>query len=456
MIRTLLGIRSIAILAIIATVVIAYASDRASSGDTFAVGEVDITLGNESYYNGSANPNTSWDLRNLTVEKFFNFTDVKPGDYGEDTISLHVDLEDTYLCADVTLTSNNENGCNEPEGLVDGTCNNPGPDEGELADLIEFMWWADDGDNVFESDENIISQGPIGALTLNEPLTLALADTDTNIWTGAQGALLEGSTQHIGKAWCYGELTPQALTQDGDDNAWSPADDNDSSGTGGEPTDGGFTCMGNTLGNESQTDSLSLDVAFNAAQAFGNDGYLCSDGVPPEPPPIPDGVGLPFYEGFGNGTTDDTFDEEDNNIWEEGGTAGAAKSGPSGSEESSAPDGNRFARMRGGDGWICIAVDATGYETLDLQYEWRGDDQATSGDVGYTQYATGGTCASPTGLTTLQTHDMTFTDNPPWVTHNEDISALDNSVFYLIFLADTAGAGVDFRIDGVYVTGAPI
>ena len=130
------------------------------------------------------------------------------------------------------------------------------------------------------SDETIISEGSIGALSIGVPYTRALADADTNIWTGVGGALAEDSTVHIGKAWCYGHMTPEALTQDGESDAWSPADDNDASGIEGEPEDGGFTCVGETFGNESQTDSLTVDVTFNAVQEFGNDGYLCSDGDP--------------------------------------------------------------------------------------------------------------------------------------------------------------------------------
>lgn len=33
---------------------------------------------------------------------------------------------------------NDENGCNQPEGLVDKTCDNPGPGEGELGKALKF------------------------------------------------------------------------------------------------------------------------------------------------------------------------------------------------------------------------------------------------------------------------------------------------------------------------------
>lgn len=797
-----------------------FSDTELSANNIFAAGAIDLKVDNDSYYNGVFNPGTSWgspdpiDLDEDTF-LFFDFGDVKPDDYGEDTISLHVETNDAYLCANVTLTSNDENGCTEPEAPPEGedlTCGDPGPDEGELAGLVNFIWWADDGDNVLETDETVINTGNFAGLGVGNSYAIALADSDENIWTGAGGPVPGEETQYLGKAWCFGAIGEAALDPDDYD---SPADDNDNSGTPGEPEDGGFTCFGEDLNNISQTDSLTADISFSAVQARHNDDFQCeaglsttltlrkelfspvddptdwtlsatgpvsfsgvsgsndvtnvevtpgeydlsesvfgdyeaslwncdggvvdgagdtvtiaegeqvtctvinyiacedaalqyadevvssdqgvrydggpitanrtdalqvlgapeSDGSEYDSPvfagiffslgfnpdqnvnfdggkiviefldnfvvdgpgndlrmwevtggtsypleklkievsqngtdwfevessvdrdaeadlansglawaryvrltdvsdrndfttrPSADGydldafsaltcadrsytlqtqtveattitieksvsgggavpadfsfeidatpallgvnevtagahtvaeVGGPanytptyggdcdangnitaitetnvtctvlntyeppvlgelFYEGFGNGPSDDTFDEADEYVWEEGGVTGAEKSGPSGSEESSAPDGNRFAQMFGPDGWICIEVDMTGYDNLELAYEWRSDDDATTGDVGYTQYATGGTCASPTGLTTVETHDLVrYTQGDPWEIHTEDLSALDNSSFLLFFRADTAGAGIDFRIDGIYINGATI
>src|SRR3989338_8690162 len=144
-----------------------FSDTELSSGNTFSAGAIDLKIDNTSYYNGVATSTTSWTLADLTIEKFFNFFDLKPGDIGEDTISLHVDTNDAYLCADVTLTSNDDNGINEPEGGDGDTTDGAG--EGELGDNVNFVWWADDGDNVLETDEEVISEGPIGALALNQP-----------------------------------------------------------------------------------------------------------------------------------------------------------------------------------------------------------------------------------------------------------------------------------------------
>lgn len=251
-----------------------FSDTETSTANIFTAGAIDLKVDNESYYNGVLNASTTWEATDLTVEKFFDFSDLKPDDYGEDTISLHVDTNDAYMCANVKLTSNDDNTQTEPEALVDAN----GTTTGELAGLVNFLWWADDGDNVLESNENVISQGPIGALGVGGSTTIALADSATNIWTGTGGPVPGETTHYIGKAWCFGTIGVQKITQDGTSTAMSPAGNNNGNGTAGEPEDGGITCVGNALGNESQTDSLTADVTFNVVQARNNPRYLC---VPP-------------------------------------------------------------------------------------------------------------------------------------------------------------------------------
>ncbi len=255
-----------------------FSDTETSSGNTFTAGAIDLKIDNSSYYNGVATSTTSWSLVDLTIEKFFNFFDLKPGDYGEDTISLHVDTNDAYLCANITLTSNNDNTCNEPELDDEPNCQAPGVGEGELAQNVNFMWWADDGDNVLESEENVISSGPIGALTLGAPYPIALADSDENIWTGVGGPVPGTETKYIGKAWCFGNIAPLAVPQDGVGNVKTPAGDNDGNQIPGQPTDGGYSCNGSALNNNTQTDSLTADVTFTAVQSRNNTQFQCEEG----------------------------------------------------------------------------------------------------------------------------------------------------------------------------------
>src|SRR3989344_1787209 len=166
---------SIAIIALVGAVVIGgttaiFSDTEESTGNTFTAGAIDLTVDNESYYNGAFNAGTSWLQKDLDKDNlFFNFQDLKPGDNGEDTISLHVNNNDSYLCADVTLTSNTDNGSTEPEK------NDEDPytaGEGELADNVHFIWWADDGDNVLETNESPLPAGTLGSLQIDETATV--------------------------------------------------------------------------------------------------------------------------------------------------------------------------------------------------------------------------------------------------------------------------------------------
>ncbi len=250
-----------------------FSDDEASTGNTFTAGAVDLTVDNESYYNGELNEGTTWlEARNLDDGAgpaggeylFFNFGDVKPGDWGEDTISLHVDDNDSWLCIDVTLTSDDDNGFTEPEESDGDTTDGVG--EGELADAIDFMWWADDGDNVYEDDEDLLPAGPLGNLEVGETAVVALADSSGNIWD-EEGPLPGDSVRFIGKAWCLGDMNSDPVAQDGEGKTGSngPLD----RGTG-------FTCDGSGVNNITQTDSMTADIVFYAEQARHNDEFLCS------------------------------------------------------------------------------------------------------------------------------------------------------------------------------------
>ena len=242
-----------------------FSDTEVSVGNTFTAGAIDLKIGNESYYNGVLSATTTWDIKDLTIEKFFNFLDLKPGDKGEDTIALRVDNNDSYLCANVKLTSNDDNDQTEPEALVDAN----GTTTGELASAVNFVWWADDGDNVLEDNEKVISQGPIGALGLGGSTTIALADATTNIWTGTSGPVPGAKTLYIGKAWCFGTITPASLPQDGLGTTSTRRPSNST---------GGVSCDGSLLDNSTQTDSLTADVSFSAVQSRNNPGFQC---VPP-------------------------------------------------------------------------------------------------------------------------------------------------------------------------------
>lgn len=279
-----------------------FSDTETSTGNTFAAGAIDLGIDNTSYYNGVAYATTTWvldfdidDCINLRGGPclYFSFSDLKPGDFGEDTISLHVNNNESWLCADVKVTEDDDETCNEPE-LDQETavgCNEPDADpaDGELADQIDFLWWADDGDNVLEIDETPLQSGTLGQAPFNATTTVALADDNENIFTvvaptlvGPLGGVLTDDPAeilYVGKAWCFGDITAAPTIID-DAPGNSPADPTNAvlpSSTGpATPEDGGYTCNGAVgITNAAQTDKVMLDVAFRAVQARNNPAFQC-------------------------------------------------------------------------------------------------------------------------------------------------------------------------------------
>lgn len=249
-----------------------FSDTETSTGNTFTAGAIDLKIDNTSYATDpatgllAASPGTTWQLSDLTVEKFFNFLDLKPGDLGEDTISVHVNSNDAWLCAAAQVTQDTDETCTNPELVDDPSCVNPGPGLGELDSEVNFAFWKDDGDNVFESDETLFLSGPVSGL--NGVGQIALADTSVNSVFGQSVPIPGGEDVFIGKAWCFGEMTPAAKAQ-GEDT--SPL----IRGTG-------FDCDGSGVNNAAQTDKVVGDLQFYAVQSRNNDDFDCSTDYTPD------------------------------------------------------------------------------------------------------------------------------------------------------------------------------
>lgn len=284
--RILLPVATIAVaVAIIVGASFAFFSDSETSQDNkLQAGALDLKIDNTSYYNNQPNPQTTWELNDLTNQLFFNFADVKPGDIGEDTISLHAE-NDCWVCAVITLSENDDETCTEPELIDDPTCTDPDAPgsgnafDGELAQNINFIFWADDGDNVLEDNEAtpgaIIDQGTAQDVLNNNQITLA--DSTTNNLGDPDGLPMPGGiTKYIGKAWCFGTLSLAPLLQDGFGNLISPA-----------TTSGGVTCDGSLQNNATQTDKVLADIQFVATQARHNPNFVCEPNASPTPTPTP-------------------------------------------------------------------------------------------------------------------------------------------------------------------------
>ncbi len=251
---------------------LAFFSDTETSTDnTLAAGAIDLKIDNTSFYNHASSSATTWSLRDLTPNDLvFNFTDIKPGDEGEDTISIQVDDNDAWACMDMTLTKDDDIDCTEPELIDDPTCSeNDDPNDGELGGLLNFVFWTDDGDNVLETHESVIASGSASSVLDN---SIVLADAVTNNVGGNVGDPLTGKkTYYIGKAWCFGALTQNPVAGN---LGISPI------------VDSGVLCDGSLLNNASQTDSLMGDISFSAVQHRNNPRFTCDGTTPSITPTI--------------------------------------------------------------------------------------------------------------------------------------------------------------------------
>ncbi|MBX4191911.1 hypothetical protein KW798_00260 [Candidatus Parcubacteria bacterium] len=256
---TKIAARTLLTVGVFAVVVALYGLTGTSVfGNTFAQVNVNLTVDSQASYNGQPVPSGTWTLKNLVpgVDKFFNFNDIKPGDSGENTISLHVD-QNAWICLQFTNLTQNENGVNKPEGLADVTSG------ADLANGTEFFGWRDDGDNIFEPQAG---ETPLfgtstqsASVVLNNKLYPFADATHPPVLTANQ-------TRYLGIAWCAGNLVVNLVT-------------------------GAMSCDGEVLGNAAQTDSFSVDVSVNAQNATDNPTFTCN-GDPPPPPPPPSQGGL--------------------------------------------------------------------------------------------------------------------------------------------------------------------
>ncbi len=293
--RLLLSLASVGTLAVIAVWGTgAFFSDTETSADNiFTAGAVDLKVDSECHYNhltgltykiqdnltvpvptyedvGCEGFGT-WASTDLDQEKFFNFSDVKPGDLGENTLSLTVQDNNAWACMYVEGVTNNENTRIEPE--VEAGDATDDPDGGELLGYLRYSAWLDQGQqpgfqgkynqqtNTGDKGEgDNVWQEPFEPLLFNNQ-SLSAAGTMLKIAdsTTGTGPLTGGVTHYYGLAWCAGNL--------------------EMNGPGMGDT---IYCNGEAMGNDAQTDSVTADVRFYVEQSRNNPDFVCPE-LEPEP-----------------------------------------------------------------------------------------------------------------------------------------------------------------------------
>lgn len=266
-IHAALATRVAIIIAVALVATAAFVARGVEPGVTFATKGIDLKIDSKAWYNGAEVPASTWALKDLDPEadKFFNFDDIKPGDFGCNVISMHVKKSDAWMCLDFKNLEENENGENEPEGHVDTT------DGADLADGTEFFGWVDDGDGVYEPPGEKALFG-----TSTQAATEVINDDTYVIGDSKYGGVCKpNTTRYVGMCWCAGDLVVDA--------------------------DGEMTCDASALGNEAQTDSFTVDMSIRVEPAFQKPKFVCGnkpphdgdddededDDDPPPPPPPP-------------------------------------------------------------------------------------------------------------------------------------------------------------------------
>ena len=254
---------SLSVIAAVSAVVIggttAFFSDtETSTGNTFTAGAIDLKVDSQQHYNNAICVNGLWALEtgasatvpqypvigsacggtwgqvqpgvDITSEKFFSFGDIKPGDSGENTISLHVINNDAYVCATVANLASNDVSQTEPESTAPLDTDDMA--SGELDNTMLWTVWRDNGAGTNGVAGDNIQNGTEQTLTSGNPTNGTLAVYDSTTGTGA---LAGGTTGYLGVSWS----------------------------------------LPLTTGNEAQTDSLTGNISFNVVQSRNNGQFTC-------------------------------------------------------------------------------------------------------------------------------------------------------------------------------------
>jgi predicted ribosomally synthesized peptide with SipW-like signal peptide len=292
----------VGVAALVAGVTTALFSDtEVSTGNTFTAGKLNLKIDNTCHYNGmvctagvwaeesqgsSDYPELigetcacSWQAKDLDNELFFNFDDVKPGDYGEDTISLHVDNNDAWVCAMLSNLQSNDNGCEQPESDIDQSC---GVGQGELQSNLFLTIWRDtDCDNVLALPIPAVPEVPAHCGGGSNPSYVQFCASDgenqeicqMDSWAGCVWIPLQPAVPAVAGEQVLVNNLPVSS------NLWPIADVT----TGGVPLAGGSNyCLGISwnvplaTNNIIQSDSVQGDVQFYAVQSRHNQEFSCA------------------------------------------------------------------------------------------------------------------------------------------------------------------------------------
>jgi predicted ribosomally synthesized peptide with SipW-like signal peptide len=273
---------SILVVALVATIAVgvtrSYFSDtETSSNNTFTAGKLDLKVADQCTYNGQIVTQCNWAEKDLSSnDLLFNYADVMPGDSGENTIHLKAVGSDAYVCGYIKNLANNDNGLTGPESKIDST---DGVGNGELQSNLYMTIWKDaDCDNILDEGS---PASVIPAHCTNSPISVVPPG-------GCDGIPYEGCLA-IGTGGCaWVPEAPGAPAVPGEQILVNNATFNNGAWSLGQFAKDQQACLGiswnipNSAGNMIQTDSVTGDVAFYAAQVKNNTNFVCPVTMPTE------------------------------------------------------------------------------------------------------------------------------------------------------------------------------
>lgn len=289
-----------------------FSDTETSKGNTLQAGALDLKIDSQAHYAGlvcedmgdttpkfqwqddpnDPTPTTrpeliktvckgTWSLKDLAKgDTFIDLADIKPGDGGENTISLHVFDNDAYGRVRISNIVDNDVSCTEPEiesGAADPECQAlafPGPlvnDKGELSKNLTYSVWLDEGkDPGFQcynpkTNSRIPECDPTEGDNVRQDFEPSV---DVKPTVGVNGELIFDIRPILINAYKLGECT----VEDGHTNYGA---------CHGLALDGRFVGsatyyfgvawqLDSKTGNEAQTDSLTADISFDVEQQRNN------------------------------------------------------------------------------------------------------------------------------------------------------------------------------------------
>jgi len=230
----------------------AFFSDEESfENNTLTAGTLDLRVVYEASYDSDGAVENMADAAMGTQDgdpagMFYDLQDVKPGDSGHVEFCFEIVDNPSYVwaCGDITQ---GENGQNEPEMAVDDT-----PDLGELGEsIVARLSYCDEVEGEFVEGEEIVSGSLVDVFA-------AISD----------GAALDGDGMAGLAPGEQSQYDEEVVVADGPDYITGPC-----------------LCLfweiPTTVGNEIQSDTLTMALEFHALQARHNDGTTnpCTPGI---------------------------------------------------------------------------------------------------------------------------------------------------------------------------------